>query len=37
MWGYGPKVRVRSDDLPRAQAWLKAYEQRRKSRQDYLD
>jgi hypothetical protein len=37
MWGYGPKVRVRQDDLPRAQAWLKAYEQRRKSRQDDLD
>ena len=34
---YGPKVRVRQDDLPRAQAWLKAYEQRRKSRQDNLE
>jgi hypothetical protein len=37
MWGYGPKVRVRQDDLPRAQAWLEAYEQRRKSRQDDPD
>ena len=37
MWGYGPKVRVREDDLPRAQAWLKAYEHRRKSRQQNLD
>ena len=37
MWGYGPKVRVREDDFPRAQAWLKAYEQRRKSRQRDLD
>ncbi len=34
---YGPKVRVRQDDLPQAQAWLKAYEQRRKSRQNDLD
>jgi hypothetical protein len=25
LWGYGPKVRVRQDDLPRALAWLKAY------------
>jgi len=33
----GPKVRVREDDLPKAQAWLKAYEHRRKSRQDNLD
>jgi Putative prokaryotic signal transducing protein len=32
MWGYGPKVRVRQDDLPKAQAWLKAYEQRRKTK-----
>jgi hypothetical protein len=37
MWGYGPKVRVRQDDLPKARAWLKAYEQRRKSRTDDLD
>ncbi len=33
----GPKVRVRQDDLSRAQAWLKGYEQRRKSRQDILE
>jgi hypothetical protein len=32
--GYGPKVRVRQDDLPRALAWLKDYEQRRRQRQD---
>lgn len=37
MWGYGPRVRVRQDDLPRAQAWLKSYEQNRKSRQDNPD
>ena len=37
MCGSGAKVRVRQDDLPRAQAWLKAYEHRRKSRQDNLD
>src|SRR4029077_6127015 len=37
LWGYGPKIRVRQDDLPRAQAWLKAYEQRRKSKKDNLD
>jgi hypothetical protein len=36
MWGYGPKVRVRQDDLTRAQNWLKAYEQNRKSRQSEL-
>ena len=23
LWGFGPKVRVRPEDLPRAQAWLK--------------
>jgi hypothetical protein len=34
LWGYGPKVRVRRDDLPKAQAWLKFYEQRRKARED---
>jgi hypothetical protein len=33
MSGSGAKVHVRQDDLPKAQAWLKAYEQRRKSRQ----
>jgi hypothetical protein len=34
MCGSGAKVRVRQDNLPKAQAWLKAYEQRKKSRQD---
>jgi hypothetical protein len=34
LWGYGPKVRVRQGDLPKAQAWLKAYEQRRKAKND---
>jgi len=33
----GPKVRVRPEDLYRAQTWLKAYEQRCRSRQDELD
>ena len=37
LWGYGPKVRVRRDDLPKAQTWLKFYEQRRKSRQENQD
>jgi Putative prokaryotic signal transducing protein len=35
--GHGPKVRVREDDLPKAQAWLKFYEQRRMSRQENQD
>jgi hypothetical protein len=30
MCGSRAKVRVRQDDLPKAQAWLKAYEERRK-------
>ena len=34
---YGPKIRVRQDDLPKAQAWLKQYENRRKAREDDLD
>jgi hypothetical protein len=34
---YGPKVRVRLEDLYRVQMWLKAYEQRCRSRQDELD
>jgi hypothetical protein len=34
MWGYGPRVRVRPKDLPRARVWLEAYEQRRKSKQE---
>jgi hypothetical protein len=37
MWGYGPKVRVRREDLDRAQAWIKAYEQRVKSREENGD
>jgi hypothetical protein len=37
LWGYGPTVRVRRDDLPKAQAWLEFYEQRRKSREDSQD
>jgi hypothetical protein len=37
MWGYGPKVRIRPADLPRAQARLKEYEHRRRSRRDDLD
>jgi hypothetical protein len=32
MCGSGAKVRLRDDDLPKAQAWLKAYEQRRKAK-----
>jgi hypothetical protein len=34
MWGYGPKIRVRREDLPRAQAWLKEYDRQRKSKRD---
>jgi hypothetical protein len=34
---YAPKVRVRQDDLPRARAWLKAYEHRRRLRQGDVD
>jgi hypothetical protein len=33
----GPKVRVRQDDLFRAQGWLKWYEHRRNSKQSDLD
>jgi hypothetical protein len=32
MWGYGPKVRIRPKDLPRAKAWLDEYELRRRSK-----
>ena len=32
MWGYGPKIRVRQDDLPKAQAWLKTYEEHRNAK-----
>jgi hypothetical protein len=34
---YAPKVRVRQDDLPRARAWLKAYEHRRQLRPGDVD
>jgi len=34
MWGYGPKVRIRPKDLPRAQAWLEDYQRRRKSKEE---
>src|SRR5262245_28748334 len=37
LWGYGPKIRVRPEDLPRAQAWLKSYEQHLKSKQNDLE
>ena len=30
VWGYGPKVRVRPEDLARAEEWLKVYRERRK-------
>jgi hypothetical protein len=36
MCGSGAKVRVRQDDLSKAQAWLKFYEQRRKVRRENL-
>lgn len=32
LWGYGPKVRVRPQDLPKAQAWLDDYARRRASK-----
>jgi len=37
MGGYGAKVRVRQDDLLHALGWLKAYENRCRSRRDDLD
>jgi hypothetical protein len=37
LWGYGPKVRVREDDLTRALGWIKEHERRQKSRKDDLD
>jgi hypothetical protein len=37
LWGYGPKIRVRPEDLGRAQLWLKSFEERRKSRHANLD
>ncbi len=30
LWGNGPRVRVRPDDLNRAMAWIQDYERRRK-------
>ena len=33
LWGYGPKVRVRREDLPRALNWLKSYAGYRKAKQ----
>ena len=32
LWGYGPKVRIRAKDLPRAQNWLKDFEARKRGR-----
>jgi hypothetical protein len=32
MWGYGPKVRVKPEDLPRALAWVKRYENERRAK-----
>src|SRR5262249_10459835 len=37
MWGYGPKVRVRREDLSRALSWIKSYEEYRKSNQGRED
>jgi hypothetical protein len=37
LWGCGPKVRIRPEDLPRAEVWIKAFEARRKARQDDLE
>ena len=34
LWGYGPKVRVRPEDLARAQAWLTTYDLLRKRRKE---
>jgi hypothetical protein len=33
MWGYGPRVRVRPEDLARALRWLQDYETRRRAKQ----
>jgi hypothetical protein len=33
MWGYGPRVRVKPEDLSRALSWLKGYEGYRKTKQ----
>jgi hypothetical protein len=37
LWGYGPKVRIRPEDLPRAQTWLADYERRRKEKRGEQD
>lgn len=37
MWGCGPRVRVRKDDLERALSWLKVYEAHQKARRDEDD
>jgi hypothetical protein len=37
LWGYGPKVRIRPQDLPRARIWLKEFKERRKARRDDLE
>jgi hypothetical protein len=37
LWGYGPKVRVRPEDLERALAWLRTYDLLRKRRKAELD
>ena len=29
VWGYGPRVRVRPDDLPRALAWVADFRRRK--------
>lgn len=33
-WGYGPRVRVRRDDLPKALAWIDDYRRLRKERSE---
>ncbi|APW59495.1 DUF2007 domain-containing protein [Paludisphaera borealis] len=37
MWGCGPKIRVRRIDLSKTQAWLKGYEEHRRSKRENLD
>ncbi|MDR3617721.1 MAG: DUF2007 domain-containing protein [Paludisphaera borealis] len=37
LWGCGPKIRVRQNDLSKAQAWLKGYEEHRRSKRENLD
>ena len=32
MWGYGPKVRVRPEDLPAATVWVEAFKAHRKAK-----